>query len=299
MTLTDEKRLAMAEPSSTPDTQAGAATHAAGGDDIWDTHFHVFGPWERYPLPPNPSYRPEEAPFEATRALHARMGVTRGVIVHGANYGGDHSALLGALAASQGAYRGIVIIDPDVPDATLRAMHDAGVRGIRFNVLAHLGGGAASFDAGRMRAAIARVAGYGWHALVHAGPEDTIAVLDALDGCGVPVVVDHMARLPAGDGLRSEAGQALLRWLESPQVWVKVSGADRVTQGQPEQAIAQMRALIAAAPDRVLWGTDFPHVNIKYAHPDDAALLDLARRACGDAATARALLTDNPARLYA
>lgn len=291
----------MAEQSTNSETQADTAHSArhAGGGDIWDTHFHVFGPWDKYPLPPNPSYRPDEAPFAATRALHARMGVTRGVIVHGANYGADHSALLGALIASHGAYRGIAVIDPDIPEPTLRTMHDAGVRGIRFNVLAHLGGGAANIDAGRMRAAIARVAGYGWHALVHAGPDDTVAVLEALNGCGIPVVVDHMARLPADGGLRTEAGQALLRWLESPDVWVKVSGADRVTQGQPEQAIEQMGALIAAAPDRVLWGSDFPHVNIKYAAPDDAALLDLARRACGDAATARALLTDNPARLYA
>ncbi|AOB33468.1 hypothetical protein AKI39_06460 [Bordetella sp. H567] len=266
---------------------------------MWDSHFHVFGPWDRYPLPPNPSYRPAEAPFDTLRALHTRMGVTRGVIVHGANYGDDHSAMLGALIASRGAYRGIAIIDPDIPEATLRTMHDAGVRGIRFNVLAHLSGGAPRIDAGRMRAAIARVVPYGWHAVIHAGPDDTIAVLEALDGCGVPVVVDHMARLPADGGLQTAAGQALLRWLASPDVWIKVSGADRVTAGQPDRAIALMRALIAAAPDRVLWGSDWPHVNIQYATPDDGGLLDLARQACGDAATLRALLTTNPARLYA
>jgi predicted TIM-barrel fold metal-dependent hydrolase len=296
----------MAQHNATPGLQPAArpgqpddAAKTTSQDDIWDSHFHVFGPWDKYPLPPNPSYDPGEATFDMVRALHARMGVTRGVIVHGANYGGDHSAMLGALIASRGAYRGIAIIDPDVPEATLRTMHDAGVRGIRFNVLAHLSGGAAHIDAGRMRAAIARVAFYGWHAVVHAGPDDTIAVLEALDGCGVPVVVDHMARLPADGGWRTQAGQALLRWLESPDVWVKVSGSDRVANGQPELAMEQMRALIAAAPDRVLWGTDWPHVNIKYAAPDDTALLDLARRACGDAATARALLTVNPARLYA
>ncbi|CAM3714665.1 amidohydrolase family protein [Bordetella bronchialis] len=280
----------------TPRHDAGPASQDAG---IWDSHFHVFGPWDRYPLPPNPSYRPAEATFDAVRALHARMGVTRGVIVHGANYGADHSAMLGALAASGGAYRGIAIIDPDVPETTLRDMHEAGVRGIRFNVLSHLSGGAPHIDAGRMRAAIARIAPYGWHALVHAGPDDTIAVLEALDGCGVPVVVDHMARLPARGGLDTPAGQALLGWLRSPRIWVKVSGADRVTDGRPDEAIPQMRALIEAAPDRVLWGSDWPHVNIKYQAPDDASLLALARRVCGDAGTAGALLTDNPARLYA
>jgi predicted TIM-barrel fold metal-dependent hydrolase len=108
-----------------------------------------------------------------------------------------------------------------------------------------------------------------------------------------------MARLPADGGLRSPAGQALLRWLESPDIWIKVSGADRVTGGDPAQALDQMRTLIEAAPDRALWGTDWPHVNIKYAAPDDASLLPLARRACGDDATARALLTANPSRLYA
>jgi predicted TIM-barrel fold metal-dependent hydrolase len=268
-------------------------------DDIWDSHFHVFGPWDKYPLPPNPSYRPGEATFDMVRALHAPMGVTRGVIVHGANYGDDHSAMLGALIASRGAYRGIAIIDPGIAESTLRTMHDAGVRGIRFNVLAHLSSGGPRIDAGRMRAAIERIKPYGWHVLVHAGPDDTISVLEALDGCGVPVLVDHMARLPADGGLQTNAGQALLRWLESPDIWIKVSGADRVTDGQPGNAIGQMRALIAAAPDRVLWGTDWPHVNIKYTSPDDASLLDLARRACGDAATARALLTLNPSRLYA
>jgi predicted TIM-barrel fold metal-dependent hydrolase len=267
--------------------------------DVWDAHFHVFGPWNTYPLPPDPSYRPAEAPFDALRALHARMGVTRGVILQGACYGDDHSAMLGALAAGGGAYRGIATIHPEIPEPSLRAMHEAGVRGIRFNVLPHLGGGASHIDAGRMRAAIARAAPYGWHALVHAGPDDTIAVLEALEGCGVPLLIDHMARLPAEGGLRTRPGQALLHWLQSPEIWVKVSGADRVTGGEPEAAIDAMRELIAAAPDRVLWGTDWPHVNIKYRAPDDVSLLDLARRACGDEAIARALLTVNPSRLYA
>jgi predicted TIM-barrel fold metal-dependent hydrolase len=267
-------------------------------DHVWDCHTHIFGPWSTYPLLPDAVYRPAEAPFDMLRSLHARMGITRGVIVQGACYGPDHAALLGALIASAGAYRGIAVIDPDVPESTLRAMHDAGVRGIRLGAMAHLGGGGSAIDTGRMRACIGRVASYGWHVLVHAEPDDTLAILQALEGCGVPQVIDHMARVPASGGLESRAGQALLRRLESPDVWIKVSGADRVTDGSPEDALPQIRRLVQAAPDRALWGSDWPHVNIRYTPPDDAALLALVRRACGDDTAAKAVLTHNPARLY-
>jgi predicted TIM-barrel fold metal-dependent hydrolase len=268
-------------------------------DSVWDCHFHIFGPWDSYPLPPDPLYRPAEATFDSLRALHASMGVTRGVIVQGACYGADHSALLGALAAGGGAYRGIAVIDPDIPESTLQAMDKAGVRGIRLGAMAHLAGGSAGIDTGLMRASVARIAPYGWHVLVHAQPDDTIAILEALDGCGVPRVIDHMARLPAQGGLQSPAGAALLRWLQAPDIWIKVSGADRVSDGRQDEALSQLRRLLQAAPERALWGSDWPHVNIGYPRPDDAALLAMARRACGDDAAARALLTLNPARLYA
>jgi predicted TIM-barrel fold metal-dependent hydrolase len=267
-------------------------------EHVWDCHTHIFGPWDSYPLPPDAVYRPAEATFDTLRALHARMGITRGVIVQGACYGPDHTALLGALAASGGAYRGIAVIDPDIPEATLRAMHDGGVRGIRLGAMAHLGGGGSAIDTGRMRDSVARIAPYGWHVLVHAQPDDTLAILQALEGCGVPQVIDHMARLAAEGGLQSRAGAALLHRLEAPEIWIKVSGADRVTEGRPEDALAQVRQLVQAAPERALWGTDWPHVNIRYAAPDDAALLALVRQACGDDATAKAVLTHNPARLY-
>jgi len=267
----------------------------AGHDDIWDCHTHIFGPWADFPLPDDPTYQPQEAPFATLRALHADCGITRGVIVQATPYRHDHGALLAALEASGGAYRGIALIDDATSADTLARMHQAGVRGIRLGMMKHLSN---KPDLDRMGRLLRLIRPYGWHALIHADLADVLETVPALTPHGVPLVIDHMGRLPVMQG-RDPA--PLLRLLDEPGVWIKVSGADRVTEGLDDYraALPLMRTLIDRAPDRLLWGSDWPHVNIAYARPRMASLLHLLRQACADApAHLNAILGTNPARLY-
>ncbi|MFC4273890.1 amidohydrolase family protein [Achromobacter aloeverae] len=263
--------------------------------DIWDCHTHIFGPWADFPLPESPTYQPDAAPYAELRALHARCGITRGVIVQATPYRDDHGALLAALQASAGAYRGIALIDLDTSEETLDSMHRLGVRGIRLGMMKHLAG---ALDLDRMRALLQRIRPYGWHALVHADLADVLAAVPALAPLGVPLIIDHMGRIPVH---AAHDPAPLLRLLDDPGVWMKISGADRVTGGRDgyQAALPLMRRLIARAPDRILWGTDWPHVNIAYARPRVEALYDLLRQACADTPQAlTAILGTNPARLY-
>lgn len=263
--------------------------------DLWDCHTHIFGPWRDYPLADNPAYIPEEAPFHALRALHAASGVTRGVIVQAAPYREDHSALLAALEASGGAYRGIALISETTGTQTLARMHDLGVRGIRLGMMKHLAGRP---DVARMGVLLDRIRPLGWHALVHGELPDVLDVVPALQPHCVPLVIDHMARSPT-DGTANPA--ALLALLRHPGVWIKLSGADRNTGGLDgcRAALPLMARLIAQAPDRAIWGSDWPHVNISYPRPQLPALLALLDEACGsDSGLLDAVLHTNPGRLY-
>lgn len=271
-------------------------------NDIWDCHTHIFGPYADHPLPPDAVYRPPEAPFAALRALHRSLGITHGVLVQGACYGEDHDAVLTALDTTEGAYRGVALISPDVDEEHLRRMHARGIRGIRLGLMSHLGG---KPDAGRMVAQLERIRPYGWHALVHGEVGDVVEALDVLLPQGVPLVIDHMARVEASRGVDYPAFAALERCLAMPNVWIKLSGADRITGGAApyEAALPIARRQLAAAPERAIWGTDWPHPNIAYPVPDEAGLLAWIRRVCADVfaneAGADAVLRHNPSRLYA
>ncbi|MGO4411413.1 Predicted metal-dependent hydrolase, TIM-barrel fold [Cupriavidus sp. OV038] len=273
-------------------------TSAASTSGIWDCHFHIFGPYDAHPLPPNPIYTPPPAPFAEIRAIHAALGIAHGVIVQGACYGNDHSALLAALDTTDGAYRGIATIDPDIDEAQLADMAARGVRGIRLGLMSHLGGAP---DMGQMRAVLERIRPYGWHALLHGQIDDVLGALAVLAPLGVPLVIDHMARVQARDGVAYASFARLQETLALPHLWIKLSGPDRITDGIAPylDAVRVARALLDTAPDRAIWGTDWPHPNIRYPRPDEAQLLAWIRALCGDAATADAVLRHNPARLYA
>ncbi|MFJ3464079.1 amidohydrolase family protein [Achromobacter spanius] len=261
----------------------------------WDCHTHIFGPWQDYPLASNPAYVPAEAPFCALRALHAACGLTRGVIVQAAPYGEDHTALLDALRAGGGAYRGIALISETTSPQTLERLHGAGVRGIRLGMMKHLAG---KLDATRMGALLDKIRPLGWHALVHGELPDVLDVMPELLRHGVPLVIDHMARAPV-DGSVDLA--PLLALLRDANVWIKLSGADRITRGQNDcrAALPTMARLIEAAPDRAIWGSDWPHVNIAYSPPAMPSLLGLLHEACGAGpALLASILSDNPSRLY-
>ena len=261
-----------------------------------DAHCHVFGPADRFPYAPERRYTPPDAPKEKLAALHRHLGLERAVLVQASCHGKDNRAMLDAIATSDGRWRGVAMVGKDVSDRELEALHAGGVRGVRFNFVQHLGG-APDLDA--VNGVLARIAPLGWHVVLHLDAEDIAAYRGFLDGLRLPFVIDHMGRVEAGHGVGQRPFRLLLELMANPLAWVKVSGAERVSSAGPpfQDAVPFAAALIDAAPDRVLWGTDFPHPNVKWM-PNDGALVDLFPLFSADEAVRRKVLVDNPARLY-
>lgn len=261
-----------------------------------DAHCHVFGPAARFPYAPTRRYTPEDKPKEVLAALHARLGLGRAVIVQASCHGTDNRAMLDAIASSGGAYRGVCMADDSFSVEDFEALHEGGVRGVRFNFVAHLGGAP---DLERMTAVLERVKPLGWHLVIHVNAEDIIRYEDFFARFDMEIVVDHMGRVPTSEGVGQKAYQILLDFLRRDNWWVKVCGSERIAVAPPfYDAIPYAQGFIEVAPDRVLWGTDYPHPNIKRYMPNDADLLDLVPLIARDAATQRKILVENPARLY-
>ena len=261
-----------------------------------DGHCHIFGPASRFPYAPERRYTPQDAGRETLAALHRHLGLERAVLVQASCHGTDNNAMLDAMQWSKGAWRGVAMVTKDVTDMELLTLHAAGVRGVRFNFVAHLGGAP---DLKNVQAVIARVTPLGWHIQLHLDAEDIETYRDFLDRLRVPFIIDHMGRVEAKHGLDQKPFRLLLDLMKNELAWIKVSGPERISSaGKPfHDAIPFARALIAAAPDRVLWGTDFPHPNVKWM-PNDGELVDLFAATVTDDATRRKILVDNPARLY-
>jgi predicted TIM-barrel fold metal-dependent hydrolase len=262
-----------------------------------DAHCHVFGPAERFPYAEDRSYTPPDAPFESLVALHDHLGVKRGVIVQASCHGTDNTAMLDAIARGNGRYRGVAIVDAAVTDDTLKVLNDAGVRGVRFNFVAHLGGAP---DLDVFDRVLRRIEALGWHVVLHLDAQDIVKYADLIGRIRVPFVIDHMGRVRAEAGLDQEPFRQLLELMRNPLAWVKVCGSERVSAGKRpfDDAIPFARALVHAAPDRVLWGTDWPHPNISKDMPNDGELVDLLFRICEDPALIHKILVENPERLY-
>lgn len=263
-----------------------------------NAHCHVFGPRERFPYSPGAPFVPrEDAPREALYALNDRLGLNRCVVVQSACHGFDNSVTEHAIAGRAADYRGIALLDPAVDAAELRRLDAAGFRGVRFNYMGHLGGGAAVSD---VLALAARLAPIGWHLQVHGDERLLTEVAPALRDSPVPVVIDHIGRIDAGDGPDQPAFRALQRLLDSPTFWVKVSGVDRITrQGPPyDDAVPFAARLVADFGDRVLWGNDWPHPNHAGPIPDEDLLVAQIARIAPSTAARQRLLVDNPQRLY-
>lgn len=260
-----------------------------------DAHVHIWGPFDRFPVARGAPYTPPERNREDLRALHERLGVQRAVIVQTTVYKSDNRAMLDAIAHSDGAYRGVALVDEGFGDAEYRALHDGGVRGVRFGFVKHLGGVP---DLALVRRTADRIAQMGWHLVLHLDAANIPEFEALLRSFTLPVVIDHMGRVPVADGLDQAPFRILLDLLKRPNYWVKVSGSERISaEGPPfRDAVPFARRLIEAAPDRTLWGTDWPHPNVRW-DPDEADLVDLLP-AFGDAAALRRVLVDNPARLY-
>ena len=262
-----------------------------------DTHCHVFGPQDRYPYAANRAYTPPDAPLAGLQRVHRILGVDRVVIVQASCHGTDSSAMLDAIAANGDSYRGVAIVDGTETEADFRALHTGGIRAVRFNFVRHLGGVP---DIELFDRTVARLRELGWHVVLHLDAEDILALQPRLEALPIPYVIDHMGRVRAGAGLGQPPFRALLDLLRGGQAWVKICGPERVsTVGAPfTDAVPFARALYEAAPDRTLWGTDWPHPNIKGDMPNDGGLVDLLHAALPGVAERRAVLVDNPTRLY-
>ncbi|HTB86494.1 MAG TPA: amidohydrolase family protein [Steroidobacteraceae bacterium] len=263
-----------------------------------DAHCHVFGPAGKFPYADDRSYTPPDAPVENLRRLHARLGVSRAVIVHASCHGTEMEVTLDAIASSEGRYRGVACVDDGVTDRELERLHTGGIRGIRFNFVKHLGGVP---DLGVFYRLLARIKPLGWHVVLHFDAEDIVSQGELLGRIDVPFIIDHMGRVKAADGLQQIPFQSLLAlYRNNPLAWIKVCGAERVSSGKRPflDAVPFAQALIEADPGRILWGTDWPHPNITKDMPNDGELVNLFAKICPDPALQRRILVDNPTRMY-
>jgi 2-pyrone-4,6-dicarboxylate lactonase len=266
--------------------------------DACDAHCHVFGPADKFPYSADRSYTPPDAPVEALRQLHAKLGVSRAVIVHASCHGTDMAVTLDAIASSHDAYRGVACVEDGVSDVELKRLHQGGIRGIRFNFVKHLGGVP---DLRVFHRLIARIKPLNWHVVLHLDAEDILSQQALLKSIDIPFIIDHMGRVRAGEGLEQRPFQLLLDlYRNNPLAWVKICGAERVSIGKRpfRDAIPFARALVAVDSRRILWGTDWPHPNISKDMPNDGELVDLFAEICPSQTTQQQILVDNPTRLY-
>ena len=262
-----------------------------------DSHFHVFGPHSKFPYAANRPFTPTDAPKEDLFRLHEFLGFQRGVFVQSTCHGTDNRVLVDLLTAGKGRYRGAALLDPSVADAEVERLDDAGVRGVRLNFLTgHLGPPKPREEMLRI---IEKVAPYGWHIEMHVGGNNVVDLYEFITAIEAPVVIDHIGRIDIAEGLHGKAFSVLRRLLDRGNIWVKLSGTDRISkQKYPyADAIAFPRDLAAHAPERVVWGTDWPHPNHN-AVPNDGELVDLIAEIAPDERTRRLMLVDNPAKLF-
>ncbi len=259
-----------------------------------DAHCHVFGPGAVFPYAPGRRYTPEDAPKEELRALHKHLGIERTVIVQANCHGTDNRVVLDAIASEPTRIRGVAVVSGDFKDADYRMMHEGGIRGVRFNFVKHLGGAP---DMGVFRKVLDHIKPYGWHVVLHVDAPDIAPLSEMIRGLPVPFVIDHMGRVPSADGVGQSPFRVLLELAKVETGWIKVSGSERIALPPYAAAIPFARALCEAVPDRVLWGTDYPHPNPTH-EADETELVDLLPQIAPDPVVRRKLLVDNPARLY-
>ena len=263
-----------------------------------DAHCHVFGPADAFPFAPERKYTPGDAGKEMLFALRDHLGLSRNVIVQASCHGKDNSAMIDALQAADGRARGVAVVAHDIGDDELDQMHAAGVRGVRFNFVKRL------VDATPREVFMAtaeRVQRLGWHIVVYFEAPDLADLTPFLKQLPGIVVVDHMGRPDVTQPVDGPGFQAFANLMaDMPNLWTKVSCPERLTVAGPpyDDVVPFQRHLVEHFSDRVLWGTDWPHPNMKSHRPDDGLLVDTIARIAPTAALQQALLVDNPMRLY-
>lgn len=268
----------------------------------WDCHIHLFGPKPKYKLVSDAAYDTPDAPPETYIALQQALGLEHAVIVQTMVQGRDHSRLLDTLRQYPGRFRGIAVPAPDTSDEQLREMDSLGVRGIRVVVSTGLAGVGAPAGAGFDRRLIARASELGWHVQVVAGGEQLLQLKDMLLALPAEVVIDHAALPRAELGVNHPTFQVVLELLDTGRCWVKLSGPMRFSSQRRlpyDDTLPFYRELVRRAPQRLVWGSDWPHVAYNEGiMPNDADLLDLLLDWAPDAALRHRILVGNPARLY-
>ena len=263
-----------------------------------DAHCHVFGPAAKFPFADERTYTPPDSPFEVLQELQRTLGLSRAVIVQATCHGTDNRATLDAISRSKGRYRGVAIVDQTFTDEQFVALNAGGIRGVRFSFARHIGNAP---DFSLVKRVVERIAPLGWHLVLYMEALDIIENAKVLWDLPVPVVIDHMGRVETKNGVGQEAFQLLLSLLKNQEdFWVKICGAERISsKGVPyHDAVPFAQSLIEAAPDRVLWGTDWPHPNIDGPMPNDGDLMNLLPLYAQDKDMLNGILVDNPARLY-
>ena len=271
-----------------------------------DAHCHVFGPGAVFPYAPERKYTPCDASKEQLFALRDHLGFDKNVIVQATCHGSDNRALVDALKASKGKARGVATVNRQVSDAELQDMHAAGVRGIRFNFVRRL----ADFTPREVLLEIAsRIAPLGWHVVVYFEAQDLPELYDFFTALPTTVVVDHMGRPDVSKPVAGPEFALFVKMMhEHANIWSKVSCPERLSIAGPKALAGEQHAyqdvapfarkLVETFPDRVLWGTDWPHPNLKDHMPDDGLLVDFIPQIATTAELQRKLLVDNPTRLY-
>ena len=262
-----------------------------------DTHTHIFGPNAEYPFSPTRPYTPPDAPLPMFRALHEKIGVQRAVIVNATLHGFDNRVVTDAIAQSEGKYKGVANINDAMSEADLKALDKAGIRACRFAFLKRLGGVG---DMNVFKRLVDRAAGIGWHIDIYLEAGTIREFLPVLSALPTTYVIDHMGTIDAAKGLDDPEFKALLNLQKNDEkCWIKITGLERASAAGPpfHDSVPFAQQLIDNAPDRVIWGTDWPHPNVKIM-PNDGDLVDLIPLYAPEPAIRQKLLVDNPVRLF-
>ncbi|HWH97661.1 MAG TPA: amidohydrolase family protein [Pseudolysinimonas sp.] len=263
-----------------------------------DAHCHVFGPGALFPYAPGRKYTPCDASREQLFAVRDFLGFHRNVVVQATCHGADNTALLDVLEHSDDRARGVVTVKPEIATAELERMHALGARGVRFNYVKRL---VDPKPDDYYRAIVDKIRTFGWHVVLYFEPADLAEKRDFFSSLGVPVVVDHMGRVDVTKPADGDEFEAYLAFARTADVWTKVSCPDRLSKsGSPAYAdvVPFASRIVEEFPDRVLWGTDWPHPNMKNEMPDDGILVDFVPSIASTTALQEKLLVANPAKLY-
>jgi 2-pyrone-4,6-dicarboxylate lactonase len=264
-----------------------------------DAHCHVFGPGDEFPYATERKYTPCDAPKEKLWELRDYLGFERNVIVQATCHGADNRALVDALRASNNRARGVATVARDFSDEQFRELDAAGVRGVRFNFVKRL----VDVTPRAVLVEIAeRIQPLGWHIVIYFEAQDLPELYDFVASLPSVVVVDHMGRPDVTQPLTAPGFELFVKLLRHHEhIWSKVSGAERLSRSGPpgyDDFVPFARRIVETFPDRVLWGTDWPHPNLKTHMPDDGELVDLLPRIAPTQLLRKKLLVDNPHRLY-